>query len=105
MAKVALAEVLWRAANTFLLPDNEFEIGMDWYSCNAVAFALKRSNYVDIKRHPVMQFLTALGCKPDSGLAFERQGLKWGRECQSARYIWLLLAMKVAEDEQIYIEV
>lgn len=104
--KVKLANVLWEAANTWLHPSESFgwarEIGGRCsYSCHAIQAAVDGEPPND--NHsipgPVADFLETLGC---NGSAAAGKTLNHN---QSTRYMWLLLAMHVAEDEGIEIEV
>lgn len=105
--KVPLADVLWEAANRHLL-SNDWSAKSDDraspYSCDAVLFALQAATYY---RHytawgEVINFLIDLGCQTGSYHAFAKTA---PTKRQGARYMWLLLAMFVAEDEQIMVEV
>lgn len=102
--KVKLADVLWDAANKHLAV-NYMTTGQE-YSCEAVARALGASfrdweEFLDT--HPAVAFLSELGCNPTSSGSFDRfQAIE---KRQGVRYMWLLLAMHVAEDEDIEIEV
>ena len=106
--KKKLADVLWEAANVHLWSGDEdgmsFIGKVDDYSCNSVAYALglERGKY----EHPAFPFLYSLGCT-SSALAFMRIcGITTrDAESQGVRYMWLLLAMHVAEDEGIMVEV
>ncbi len=112
MAKRLLADVLWEAANVRLSEDYDVndapkatccavfwaEHGVEWWSRHRGQqwkTAAKKSDGV--------QFLKGLGCPVGSSSAFER--FEEGEERQGVRYMWLLLAMHVAEDEGIEIEV
>lgn len=98
--KRALADVLWEAANERLSVDEWDTNGQSEYSCWAVESAMVlapgRSN------HQVNNFLCCLGCDISRVQEF---GVERGVKRQGARYMWLLLAMHVAEDEGIEIEV
>jgi hypothetical protein len=100
MTKVPLADVLWDAANLQLSADDTDE-PLNRYSCNAV----KNICYLqDIRPYegPV-QFLFELGCDPsEDEYTF---GKRSGAARQGVRYMWLLLAMHVAADEKIMVEV
>lgn len=96
-----LADVLWEAANKHL--NNGLGYGPDFdFSCEAVAEALK-IEWDDwpkfLRTHPAIRFLRDLGCKCGSGRLFE--GYDNAEQRQGVRYMWLLLAMHVAEDEGI----
>lgn len=94
--KVALADVLWDAANRWL--------AIEGFSCHATAAARfgKRWRAANWHTSSPMLFLISLGCNPDAA-GFKDYFEEY--EQMGARYMWLLLAMHVAEDEQIYIEV
>jgi hypothetical protein len=98
--KVALADVLWTGANEHLWTGGDEGCGPIRYSesCWAVIDALP--DYSDDT--PVYEFLTDLGC--DCGWVQFRD-FHAGPIRQGVRYMWLLLAMHVAEDEGIQIEV
>jgi hypothetical protein len=109
--KIKLADVLWDAANEHLCENGG---GPDWekgrrrmrYSCNAIFRSLGlRPDYGGdgIFRLPqsVVLFLLSLGCDPDGETYF--LDLEYPEQ-QGVRYMWLLLAMHVAEDENIEIE-
>jgi len=107
MAKVALADVLWEAANEHLwvgFGNNGWQTTPYTGSCCATAYAQKGAwdGWGDASKRSSVEFLRALGCDT-SGYFFE--GFSYGRARQGVRYMWLLLAMHVAEDEGIYIEV
>lgn len=100
MAKRMLADVLWTAANDYL-PDLRF-------SCHATAQAALGYEWREMEWNDsrAIKFLRSLGC-PD----FASQCDAWSwlfdetedfpREILDVRYMWLLLAMHVAEDEGI----
>lgn len=100
--KRALADVLWEAANQHLTED----LGrLETYSCNAAmkadgSFRLDAAgNLLGRENSAACAFLAQLGC--DTHVA----GFKDFREVerQGIRYMWLLLAACVAEDEGIEI--
>lgn len=98
--KRMLADVLWEAANKHLEHDTVALGGDRWSgSCCAVARALDLSwpqGMAELAaRHPVYKFLASLGCESHSVYLCNTP------EPQSCRYMWLLLAMHVAEDEGI----
>jgi hypothetical protein len=104
--KVALADVLWTAANEHLeAPEQPWHIDGVWSaSCCAVASALginwaRHGLHYEAERSPVFKFLNELGCDTHSHL------LCYAGDRQGSRYMWLLLAMHCAEDEGIQIEV
>jgi hypothetical protein len=95
-----LADVLWEAANNFLwdgfgLEPKAYEHERNQYSCDAVhqCFELPRDR-VAVKRH-----LAEMGCNTNTSSGFN--SLTAGEQRQGVRYMWLLLAMHVAEDEGI----
>lgn len=97
--KVKLADVLWDAANECLWdgagpypPARQ-----DEYSCNAVNSAAMGAD----------KFLDSLGCPWVFAAcpAWEWTKGATSKTRQGVRYMWLLLAMHVAEDEGIEIEV
>jgi hypothetical protein len=94
MKKVKLADVLWDAANEHLPDDSG-------YSCFAVDFAANRYGAKSGPRTDYDLFLRELGC--ETGTVMSQ--FEVGAERQGVRYMWLLLAMHVAEDENIEIEV
>ena len=107
MKKVKLADVLWDAANEHLLPDScdDGNPQHQWYSCNAIECALdpNLSTVTLCLPDEVREWLTAIGCDCGSSVCFRDHAQ--GEARQGVRYMWLLLAMHVAEDEGIEIEV
>lgn len=100
--KVKLADVLWEAANKHLWDGDKKSPG-DEESCFAVKTAeLPPGQWIGGPNTSAMEYLTSLGCDYH-GRPFD--GFKHGAERQGVRYMWLLLAMHVAEDEGIEIEV
>lgn len=100
MSKRMLADVLWEAANVHLLPIAPSKGDQPWlsYSCNAVSEAAGDDNYE--ARADAEVFLEELGvspCRDDYTFGTRHPGSKR----QGVRYMWLLLAMHVAEDEGI----
>lgn len=100
--KVKLADVLWEAANKRLWDGD----GQPWlqhyqntYSCCAVADAC--GDLPD--EETALRFLRRLGCPVRSEA--QKFGTQDPKARQGARYMWLLLAMHVADDEGIEIEV
>jgi hypothetical protein len=96
-----LADVLWEAANERLSPVYHNEpAGMDPFSCNAVGLAVRRCTFETKDR--IHDFLRSLGCSGHAGQMALISGLEHGEEAlQGCRFMWLLLAMHVAEDEGI----
>ncbi len=92
-----LADVLWDAANVHLSADNfsAWEKQIDYFSCCAVEYAAGDGD-LEAKR-----FLKSLGCDTASTTSF--LSFRPGIQRQGVRYMWLLLAMHVAEDEGIEI--
>lgn len=100
--RVPLADVLWDAANRFLSPHNRTQRYFDdFYTCNAVCYAVSRS-YVPAWDQ-ILDFVSDLGCEVSGFSQFK--DFPSGIERQGVRYIWLLLAMHVAEDEGVMVEV
>lgn len=102
MRKRMLADVLWDAANKWLFPDESgYYAPLQWFSCNAVGVALDSGEWVSaFTRNPeVANFLKGLGCNVHSNQCFREYDS--GEVRQGVRYMWLLLAMHVAEDEGI----
>jgi hypothetical protein len=107
--KRMLADVLWEAANLHLspIPGGCDEPGrpMLRYSCNTVCRVLgweTDDDFDDWFPLPpnVYDFLRDCGCNPDSAKLFADSDPLM---VQGDRYMWLLLAMHVAEDEGIEI--
>lgn len=102
--KVKLADVLWRAASE-LRPTIDAatcclayraEFGESW----GVHYARWETAALASK---AVAFLRELGCAVGNTKAFDRY--ERGEARQGVRYMWLLIAMHVAEDEGIEIEV
>jgi hypothetical protein len=101
---VALADVLWTAANTYLSPvyiplgikDDRYE-----FSCHAFNRAL-HGGADDLNCGN--DFLDDLGLSFFYSDCDTWRGHKEGG-LQGVRYMWLLLAMHVAEDEGVMVEV
>lgn len=92
MSKRMLADVLWEAANESLSVHGR---GRLEFSCLA-ALEVAKAGYGGGK---VLELLTSLGCSCyDNRFTF---GQPRGPKRQGVRYMWLLLAMHVAEDEGI----
>ncbi len=104
MKKVALADVLWNAANTYLSPV-AIPLGIKGdryaFSCHAFNRAL-HGDHNDLNCGN--DFLDDLGLLFFYSDCDAWAGLKEAR-LQGVRYMWLLLAMHVADDEGIMIEV
>ena len=86
--KPALADVLWDAANKHLHTDSGF-------SCIAVDAAVHEAGCKSAPYQPYDMFLRELGC----GTGTVMSEFPMGMARQGVRYMWLLLAMHVAEDE------
>jgi hypothetical protein len=99
MAKRMLADVLWDAANRRLAATYDLSLRrVDVFSCNAVGIALE-DGWGCCLTEDVREFLQSLGCS-GSAVEIERiSGLPCGPSLQGVRYMWLLLAACVAEDE------
>lgn len=97
MKKRMLADVLWKAANEYLQA-GPFGVGdgKEPYSCPAVTRACKSTRMPD----HVRAFLESLGCSTCRDDLLNR-AWKFTEQSQGVRYMWLLLAMHVAEDEGI----
>jgi hypothetical protein len=94
--KRMLADVLWEAANENLWCGVGPQL-RDEYSCNALHHTVPDHH----RNEP--DFLDSLGCR---WVAFENPAWEWLADAdaetrQGVRYMWLLLAMHVAEDEGI----
>lgn len=108
MTKRMLADVLWEAANERLLNRrSSWEEPTLEYSCNAAIAAERGPKFErpDIRGYHqgkvscrAADFLAELGCDPGSANGFHGVPTHL---VQGARYMWLLLAMHVAEDEGI----
>jgi hypothetical protein len=104
MAKRMLADVLWEAANVYLSPTllplgikgERFE-----FSCHAFNRAL-HGNKRNLNAENT--FLEGLGVNFFYSACEEWRDFH-DQDLQGVRYMWLLLAMHVAEDEGIEIEV
>lgn len=77
------------------------------YTCDAVSAARQDAGIgPDRYNNPVSDFLFKLGLPRDAEERFELfDQFASGSERQGVRYMWLLLAMHVADDEGIEIEV
>ena len=105
MTKVPLADVLWRAANEHLSDGYAYNSETWVPSCCAVMQVLRpkwahslKSLHEQAKKMPAFIFLKSLGCSTHS------LALRGREDSQGVRYMWLLLAMYVDEDEQIMVE-
>jgi len=93
MKKRMLADVLWEAANVHLCAVGNTSGDKECYSCAAVS---KEFNY--LMPMDVRLFLESLGCATHSDSLLHKPW-KPTPESQGVRYMWLLLAMHVAESE------
>jgi hypothetical protein len=105
MNKRLLADVLWDAANGSLWSGDETE-PYDNNSSLANPFKPRREFSCDAVgqcddgwNSPSILFVEQLGCSPFSLEQFEE--FSRGTARQGVRYMWLLLAMHVAEDERL----
>ena len=99
MKKRMLADVLWDAANKYLSLAEDPMRPLQEFSCHAVYQAAVGENW---GRYPsrldtIDYHLESLGCNTRDAGRFQCEGF----ERQGIRYMWLLLAMHVAEDEGI----
>lgn len=85
-----LADLLWDAANNHLAIDCG-------YSCFAVDCAAQKAGLRSGPKTEYDNFLKQIGCETGTVMSW----FKKGTERQGVRYMWLLLAMHVAEDEGI----
>lgn len=114
MKKVFIADILWSAANEYLndypgnhhLSDYCGDITSQ-YSCDAidsaicvVAITSTECNFIG---DGIKWFLESLGF-PQIGSGFHVFNHVDTEERQGVRYMWLLLAMEVAQDENLFIE-
>lgn len=105
MKTVPLADVLWTAANEHLHHERHMSA-----SCCCVyaaqfghSWGLVHDTWkAAVRQSSAVRFLRALGCPVGSNEAFKRYRVA---DLQGARYMWLLLAMHVAADEKIMVEV
>ena len=93
MSKRMLADLLWEAANERLCPNGSWNDGKQAYSCWAIETAARTAK--EIKAAD--QFVRSFGVNPV--VSYFKDFPE--RERQGVRYMWLLLAMHVAEDEGI----
>jgi hypothetical protein len=97
-SKRALADVLWEAANEWLRPDMDVDFHLEKWSCWAVcrAGSLPKFGPHRPEPHPIWTFFDSLGVDYGCTNLIARSPRE---RQQSIRYMWLLLAMHVAEDE------
>jgi hypothetical protein len=88
--KRMLADVLWEAANLYLHHAGG-------YSCFALDRACKSAGAEAGVNSPADKFLKELGCETGTVM----KSFPEGEVRQGIRYMWLLLAMHVAENEGI----
>ena len=105
-AKRMLADVFWEAANEHLasrLSQRNNEGGVFMESCCAVLEVIQPGwlrdgvDFQNCTRRKPLAFLRSLGCT--SNTYFFSDEFSRESERQGVRYMWLLLAMHVAEDE------
>ena len=104
MTKRMLADVLWEAANVRLWPGRGHANEQWVFSCDAFANSAWPDcweNWDKLSRRRPMRWLRSLGCATGNMKLFSE--FTEGPKRQGARYIWLLLAMHVAESEGIEI--
>lgn len=110
MKQRLLADVLWEAANVYLAPSvTDFDKPPLEFSCNAAIAAEARGKnlhqviyetHQGKRRSKAVAFLEQLGCSVADSIPWRE--LRLGPiQRQGIRYMWLLLAMHVAEDEGI----
>jgi len=95
--KVALADVLWDAANVHLWDGREGKYFKQFYSCRAIEKAENDFHY----RQSRLWYEHDFGVPCDYGDTLTGSF----KENQAVRYMLLLIAMHVAEDEGVMIEV
>lgn len=94
--KRMLADVLWEAANERLWDGvSEYSVtsGPSLYSCDAIFHCFDEPEL----RRRAKAHLVPMGCDIISHTLFTEH--EFGPARQGVRYMWLLLAMHVAEDE------
>lgn len=101
-----LSDVFWEAANKTLNEGEGYWPGTHEESCVAVVEVERPGIFGEFPEFPSwrrvsgqspgVQFMKSLGCKT-GGFGFKKY--ERGEERQAIRYMWLLLAMHVAEDE------
>jgi hypothetical protein len=100
--KVALADVLWEAANEHLDSGDDDENFNSRFTCDAVRHASGSYNNMNL----VLPILYGFGLPSDADARYDLfEHFEKGEQRQGVRYMWLLLAMHVAQDERIQIEV
>lgn len=100
--KQMLADVFWVAANEHLDSGNKHRCGVkSHYTCDAVLYSVGFS-----QRGSAINLLRQLGLPKNADSRYDLfDDFEPGEERQGIRYMWLLLAMHVAEDEGLEIEV
>jgi hypothetical protein len=95
-----IADTLRRAADLYL-SELECDYGdVDGrkyaFSCDAVLAACGHKNCAELQE--ARAFMAELGCKTGSFVEFDE--FSCGEERQGARYLWLMFAASVADDEE-----
>lgn len=106
--KRKLSDVLWEAANVHLCTDGFYDNGKEKFSCYAALRATKESFVCAFDRYnesETIVFMRKLGCDFHSTAWGKVEEELESEQMQGVRYMWLLLAMHVAEDEGIMVEV
>jgi hypothetical protein len=102
--KRPLADVLWEAANVYLSATDNPQLTETLFSCIATAKA--EGTYPFARGHAYCWLEEQMDELRNRGASRARfHEFNEGEERQGVRYMWLLLAMHVAEDEGIEIEV
>lgn len=96
MKKIALADVLWKAANEHLSYPGTGGLSFSCWAAESAAYTSR------VYHGDVVGFLEDLGCDSHSA---QFGNYQLGNHRQGVRYMWLLLAMHVAQDEGIMVEV
>jgi hypothetical protein len=104
-SKRALADVLWEAANVYLSPTGKQIHGAP-YSCWAIWMAQNGTRRLpnEFGLHTsgggaAWEFIRSMNGGESLACSYMTEGSTSPRDVQSVRYMWLLLAMHVAEDE------
>jgi hypothetical protein len=102
--KHTLADVLWEAANELLSSGDDAHHGSN-YSCDACRAAIfsRGLSYEHVRA--VGAFFEQLGLSSPLSNFDAFADFAKGEVRQGVRYMWLLLAMHVAQDEGLEIEV
>lgn len=96
--KKKLADVLWKAANVYLSPNEYPQNGQTKFSC--IASDIAEGVIPDKRGNGHLWLIHEMGVIQSMFHQFDE-----GEDRQGVRYMWLLLAMHVAEDEGIMVEV